>query len=434
MRKANRRTKQKPTPNVLHRFLLKVFVVILSVNIFTASIAAYVVDGGDATAKGGMSAALSTITAGIVNNFNKVMGFFDVQMAAMDAALASAFKFENESIVSAMKVLTKQSSVSANMVAENIVKAAQTEAAFEQAETQKRRIIEANENHGVPAQGYKVCTVLAQRKQVESTSENNKKSVPSLVSNTIYAAPGTYGQPYKVQQEMNMNHSAKYCTPEQAASGYCNKVTNEAGWDLQMSTLFTPTTDDTNVFSAQNALINNMVGLPDVPLPNTMQGSPTASRYLDAKQNKDALISPAIYSLKSIQAEFAGIATPDSSVKLSPIRAIDEQVKRYLGSGTEYTEWNKVLVGASEAGIMKEILQIQALELYLKARQFHQNEREEMLLAGIVAATQKLMDAKNGGSMSGTTTESDAQKRKLDARQITSEFARKQVLGSTAPN
>lgn len=429
MRKANRRNKHRHTPNVVKRLLVKLCIIFFSVNIFTASFAVWIWDGADASAKGGMAAALSTITTGIVNNYTKVMGYFDAQMLAMDAALSSAFKLENESIVSAMKVLTKQSSVSANMVAENIVKAAQTEAAVEQAETQKKRILDANENYGVAAQGYKVCTVLAQRKQVESTSVNNKKSVPTMISNTVYAASGGFGNPYKVQQEMNENHSAKYCTPEQAASGYCSKVTTEAGWDLQMSTLFTPTTDDTNVYSAQNALINNMVGLPDIASPTNMQGTPLASRYLDAKQNKDALISPAIYSLKSIQSEFAGISSTDSSVKLSPIRAINEQVRRYLGSGTEYQEWNKVLVGASESGIMKEILQIQALDLYLKMRQFHQYEREEMLLAGIVATTQKLLSDRSGGSMTGTTSESDAQKRKLDARAITNSFARKQVMG-----
>jgi len=435
MRKSNRRSKNKPTLSIFQRFLFKLVAIIFSINLFTASIAAYVVDGGDATAKVGMAAAFQTVTQAIVSNYNKVMSFFDAQMAAMDSALASAFKLENENIVSAMKVLTKQNSVSANMVAENIVKSAQTEAAFEQAEKQKQRIIDANENHGVAAQGYKVCTVLAQRKQVEKTAQNNKASVPNLVSNTLYAPPGSYGQPYAVQQEMNSNHSAKYCTPEQAASGYCDRVTEEAGWDMQMSTLFTPTVEGSTVFDAQNALINNMVGLPDLAVPKSMQGSPLSSRYLDAKQNKDALISPAIYSLKSIQAEFAGISTTDSATKISPIRAIDEQVKRYLGSGKEYMEWNKVLVGASEPGVMKEILQIQALELYLKVRQYHQYEREEMLVAANLAVTQKRLDAQSGARMVGTITANDAQKSKIDARAIKSEFAKKQMLGnsSTSP-
>lgn len=432
MRKSNRRSKNKSAPSAAQKFILRLIAIIFSINLFASSIAAYVVDGGDGTAKVGMAVSLQTITAAIVSNYSKVMSFFDVQMAAMDAALAAAFKLENESIVSAMKVLTKQSSVSANMVAENIVKSAQTEAAFEQAEKQKQRIIDANENHGVAAQGYKVCTVLSQRKQVEKTVQNNKKSVPDLVSNTIYAQPGAYGNPYLVQQEMNSNHSAKYCTPEQAASGYCDRVTEEAGWDMQMSTLFTPTVEGSTVFDAQNALINNMVGLPDTAIPKSMQGTPMASRYLDAKQNKDALISPALYSLKSIQAEFAGISTTDSATKISPIRAIDEQVKRYLGSGKEYLEWNKVLVGASEPGVMKEILQIQALELYLKVRQYHQYEREEMLVAGNVAVAQKRLDMSNGGLMVGTITASDAQKSKIDARAIKSEFAKRQVLGNSA--
>lgn len=430
MRKSNKRGRNKSSPSIARNFLLKVFAVVFSINLFASSLAAVVVDGGDATATVGMSTALQTITSAIVSNYTKVMAFFDVQMAAMDAALAAAFKLENESIVSAMKVLTKQSSVSANMVAENIVKSAQTEAAFEQAEKQKQRILDANENHGVAAQGYKVCTVLSQRKQVEKTVQNNKNAVPDLVSNTIYAPPGSYGQPYAVQQEMNANHSAKYCTPEQAASGYCDRVTEEAGWDMQMSTLFTPTVEGSTVFDAQNALINNMVGLPDIAVPKSMQGTPLSSRYLDAKQNKDALISPALYSLKSIQSEFAGISTTDSATKISPIRAIDEQVKRYLGSGKEYMDWNKVLVGASESGVMKEVLQIQALELYLKVRQYHQYEREEMLVAANLAVAQKRLDMQGEGRTTGTITASAAQKAKIDARAIKTEFAKKQILGN----
>lgn len=194
------------------------------------------------------------------------------------------------------------------------------------------------------------------------------------------------------------------------------------GWDLMTSTLFTPTTTDSTVYDAQNALINNMVGLPDAPIADSLKGSPTASNYLTLKQKKDAIVSPAINSLKSIQAEFTGMESPDSGSKVSPMKAVDEQVKRYLGSGPEYQSWNQTLTSGSESGIMKEILQVQALDLHLLMRQYKQYEREEMLLAGIVASTQQLVDRSQGKTAKGYRTDTESNRARLDARETSRSF------------
>ncbi|WP_139161879.1 hypothetical protein [Acinetobacter baumannii] len=403
--------------------MIKGIAIVLSINVFMVSYAAYVVDGGDGTARVGMSAALQTIQNAITDNFTKVMNFFDVQMAAMDSLFASTFKLSNETTTSAMKVLVKQSSLSANLLSENIVNNAQQQASIIQAENQKKRIIDANEKYGLPAQGHKVCTVLAERTEITKAVAGNKKAVPSVIGETVYASAGSFGNPQEVMQKMNDDHSSLYCTPEQSASGYCDRVSDQAGWDLMTSTLFTPTVEGTAVYAAQNALINNMVGLPDAALPKGSQLSPSSSNYLDAKQNKDALISPAIYSLKSIQAEFTGMATTESGGAISPLKAIDDQVKRYLGSGPEYQDWNKTLVVASESGVMKEILQISALRLHLLQRKYFQQEREEMVLAGLVASTQKLLEIKTGNGTFGTVSASENAKIKSDAQKISRGFA-----------
>lgn len=399
--------------------IMKVTALTASLSFFGFASAVYIVDGADATATVAMQPAMLATNTSITTNFQSVVAVFESSMNAMDVAVSNAFKLENQMVMDAVKVLTKQSSVSANILAENTVQNAQAEASVLEADKKKERILQTNETYGVNGQGYKVCTVLSERQQIENAAVNNKNSVPSQTTNTVYASAGGYGDPHKVKQAMNENHSMKYCTSEQAASGYCDRVTGESGWDLLASTLFTPTVEGSPVYDAQNALINNMVGLPDRPMPKTAQGSPNASKYLASKQNKDAIISPAIYSLKSIQAEFTGLGSPDSGAKIIPIVSINDQVRRYLGSGEEYMNWNKVLVGASEHGVMKELLQIQALQLYLKARQYHQGEREEMLLAGLVAATQKSLAVKNGeSSYGGNISESEKQKLKVEAREI----------------
>lgn len=421
MRKNRRNSRNKDQK----KSVPKLTSICLAVCVTTVSYAA-LVNGGEATAKAGITAMLASVYTVITEQYAKVMGVFNAQMAAMDVAVTTAYQIENEQVSSAFKVFVKQMSVSSNLLAENTVKVAQTEASIEQARMQKDRIIETNERLGSQGQGHKVCTVLNERKNASQVANTNAKNVPSLISDTVYAASGTYNNPHRVQVEMNLDHSMNYCTPEQAASGFCSAVTEKAGWDVQASTLFTPTTEGSDVFKAQNSLINNMVGLPDPALPEALKGSPTASNYLHMKQKKDAIISPAINSLKAIQAEYAGLSTSDSVSGVSPIRAIDEQVKRYLGSGDEYKSWNQTLVAGSESGIMKELLQVQALDLYLQARQYKQYEREELLLAGIVASTQNAVDAKSGGASSADV---ESKKQKLAARSITTQFYDAQGLG-----
>lgn len=413
--------------NKFKKIAFKATVLTSSLMLFGFATAAYVVDGGNATATVAMQPANVATGSGITASFSSLLTSFQTSMTKMDTELALSFKIENQNIIDAIKVLTKQSSVSANLLGENAVQNAQTEASILQADKQKDRFLKSMDTYGSAGQGYKVCTVLAEREQIEETVKGNKDSIPSTTTNTVYATAGSYGSPHDTQQAMNLNHSSKYCTSEQASSGYCDKTTDEAGWDIMMSTLFTPTTEGSTVYDAQNALINNMVGLPDIESPKAAQGTPSASQYLSAKQNKDAIISPAIYSLKSIQAEFNGMSTTDAQGKIIPILAINDQVKRYLGGGKEYNDWNKVLIGASEHGLMKEILQIQALQLYLKARQYHQGEREEMLLAGIVAATQKNLAKKNGGGGNSNLSESDQKKLELSARESKVKFLKAQM-------
>lgn len=415
--KRNRNKRRSTTP----KFNVKTLALVVSIGFTGASSAALLSDQSWMSPIA-ITASLQTAFKAILEQATKVVDAFDTQMRSMDIAIAGAMKFETEQVSSAMRVFVKQMSVSSNMLAENSVKLAQGEVAVEQARIQKDRILETNEKLGSRGQAHKVCTVLSERQVIAKTVSNNNKSVPVLVSSTVHATPGAFGNPHKTQMEMNADHANYYCTPEQASAGYCSSASPQAGWDVQMSTLFTPTVTGSNVFEAQNALINNMIGLPDAPLPNSFKGSPTASNYLALKQRKDAIISPAINSLKTIQAEFAGMGDPHSAAKISPIKAIDDQVKRYLGSGDEYKSWNQSLVAATEEGVMKELLQVMALDLYLQVRQYKQYEREEVLLAGIVASKQHHIDKNNGLDTGAFSNSSDREKARLEARTALANF------------
>jgi hypothetical protein len=110
--------------------------------------------------------------------------------------------------------------------------------------------------------------------------------------------------PHKAQEAMLQAHN-EFCTTSQAASGLCGAAGENAGLSLQASTLFTTAAPDTAMARAQNALINNMVGLPDAPIDGRIAKTSAGQDYVMAKLAKDALTSPAITSLKAIQAQYS---------------------------------------------------------------------------------------------------------------------------------
>lgn len=387
----------------------------------TVSYSAKIWDGADGVASPAITTAMQSVSAAITTTAQQIRANFSAQMTAMDTAVAVAIEYQKNSINSAVRVWTKQKSVTANEVALNDVNNSKKKMATLQAQMQTDRMRETIENKGSYGQGHKTCTVLTGRKETEDIVNKGRESTPYLVSSTVVASPGSFSDPYSTFKDLNDNHSLKYCTQSQANSGYCSVSADKQGWDIMTSTLFTPTVSGSDVYEAQNALINNMVGLPDAPIPKQLVAAPNASNYILLKQRKDAIVSPAIHSLKSIQSEFLGTESPDHGTKISPVSAINKEVARYLGSGDEYQAWNKTLVTNSERGVMKELLQVQALDLYLLARQYHANEREELLLSGIVAASQQL-NSRNSDSGGEFRTGDDYQRSLQDAKKIQTDF------------
>lgn len=384
-------------------------------SVTTSALAALLVDSPPIITTAAKTAQ-ATIDAGIKANHQAIKTAFEVDMTLMDKATSLALQDENNRITSAIAIWTKQKSLSDNIVAENQVNLHKKTAAVTQAIEQKNRVRKAEEDFGSQGQGHKVCVVTSERNRAATITEENAQSVPQRISNEIYGAPGAWGDPYKAKYDILSEHKANYCTADQARTGYCAKPGDNAGLNLQGSTLFTPTTIGSDIHDAQNSMINIMVGAPDRPVAKDFANTPSAVTYTAAKAHKDTLISPALYSLKAIQAEFVPVAGHQGNT-VSPIKAIDDQVARYLGEGEEYKSWNKTLVSGSERGIMKELLQVKALDLYLTARQYKQNERQELLLAAILAAEQAHLDkAQSSSGTGGASTQ--AERYRAEAKRV----------------
>lgn len=308
-----------------------------------------------------------------------------------DTTISNDLTNQRNDVIDAIKVLTKQKNVVGNAITDTMTRTAQSQAstyqAFEIAAKQKEAALE----YGATGQGYKNCGVLAQRNQTASNQKAARDSVVTRISTEIKAAPGTYADPIKAQKEMLAEHHEKFCTPDQQASNLCGSG-SAPGLSLQAATLFTEAVSGTDVHQAQNALINNMVGLPDRAINERVASTPEGEKYLAEKLAKDAKISPAINSLKAIQSEFTSIKTDDahSSDGVPLISQFRKEVNRYLGFDDEYKEWNKALTSQEERGVLKEILQVKALKLAIGERIYRSNERKEALLASLVSMEQEL--------------------------------------------
>ena len=65
---------------------------------------------------------------------------------------------------------------------------------------------------------------------------------------------------------------------------------------------------------------------------------------------------------------------------------LKNDVSRYFGSGDEYKQWSKTLVGQTEKGVLKEILTIKALRLFQQSEKYQQLMQLEAMVAANVAA------------------------------------------------
>lgn len=317
-------------------------------------------------------------------------------LRALDSNLSFGIKKQQEDITTAIKILTKQEAVSAQGISDNAHKNAQSLVTAYQAVKQSEQMKKAQFEFGTHGQAFKACEVLGDREQAQQDNKSADSSILSKVGSEVIAAPGVYMNPHKAQEAMLQAHN-EFCTTSQAASGLCGSVGPNGGLSLQASTLFTTAAPDTAMARAQNALINNMVGLPDAPIDAKIAKTSAGQDYLMAKLAKDALTSPAITSLKAIQAQYSPVAgggsnSHDSNTKLAPIQHLEKSVARYLGSGKEYKDFAKSQAIKDERGLMVDGL-IQSTErLNLQYQQYKSNERKEAVLAALVSTESKLTD------------------------------------------
>ena len=337
-------------------------------------------------------------------------------LASMDLAVKAAMEYQTGNVIAAVDVMTAQKALTGKQLSTAVKNNTQVQAQALQEINRSKRIKEAMRTYGAQGAGYKACQVHDQRVEINAATESVEVAVPEMVKSEVTARPGKYASRKDAMATRLALHNKYYCTADQAATGLCAKEGARAGKSLSAQTLFEPSSYQTQAYRDKSAFINNMVGLPDDPVPKALANSVQGQAYSDLKRRKDAIKSTAIASLKSIQAQWStvpalepedkanrnlnanNIGNTESQQLANDAPANDpnapqplfvqlkNDASRYLGGGEEYKEWSKTLAALEEKGLLTELVKVKALRLKAQAEKNKQYTRIEAMLAANVAA------------------------------------------------
>lgn len=355
-------------------------------------------------------------TTFLTKGFTVHTATIQASLASMDVAVKAAMEFQTGNIIAAVDVMTAQKALTGKQLSTAVKNNSQVQAQAMQEVNRTKRVKDALKVYGVQGAGYKACEVHDKRVDINVATESVDVAVPEMVKSEVTARPGKYTSRKDAMATRLALHNKYYCTADQAATGLCGAEGERAGKSLAAQTLFEPSSYQSQAYRDKSALINNMVGLPDDPVPKALANSVQGQAYSDLKRRKDAIKSTAIASLKSIQAQWstvpsiepedkgntnlsastvgntekqqlANAAPADDPNAPKPLAVqIKADVDRYLGGGEEYKEWSKTLAGLEEKGVLTELVKNKALRLYMQAEKYKQYSRMEAMLASNVAA------------------------------------------------
>lgn len=301
-------------------------------------------------------------------------------IATVDAQLTALMKLNDQRVLSALAVLTKQKALGGNIIADTERKSTQQVANGLRVLASLKHIRTARIEYGPEfGQGYNPCKVSNERTELSTQNAKATERVNIIVKN-MYAAPGKYAGNISESKQQLLRDISNYCTPDHVKSGLCETVGKYPGLALNASVMFTYDGIGNEYDLARTTFINTIVGTPDPAVPKSEAKTPEAQEYALAKQEKDALISPALATLANLQSNYSSID------KNRPIMSqYKNQAQRYFGDSKENINWNKVLTAQTERGLLVEQLKIKALSLSLQAKQYKEYELMESQIAVLLA-------------------------------------------------
>lgn len=342
-----------------------------------------------------------------------------------DTTMKESIKKATGLILEGRRVLTAQESITTGELVQAIGTNTEQEIAIRNAVDTSREMAEVQKEFSTFSTGLRNCDVITERERVARVDRDTKTQAMTQSSNgSVTARAGHYANKNEALATRLALHDAKYCTKEQAESGLCTGEAPRAGNSLLASTLFKPAEQGDENDQDKDALINNMVGLPDDPTPQGLSNSALGIAYEDAKRQKDSLKSIGIYALKYVQAQTTGGTVADhdhehesagkekattekekvsanadtKSTDQTPEVAnekdtsysglVRKDVEKHFGGGDSYITRRKYIASATEKGVLVEMNKASGL---LKKQLADLIEKEQIKLSLTAGQTVAMM-------------------------------------------
>lgn len=306
----------------------------------------------------------------------------------MVTAINQQNTLNEQRIMSALKVQTKQISVNADRESANTRQVMQAVSSAMIAQDTALRAQKVMEDFGATTgQGYDACTELVKSSAVAS-GYGAATNVSAMVGG-IDAAPGVYKDKSQTLAKRVNEHKQYFCTPSEKEAGLCSTVGVAAGESLQFSTLFKESNSSDVTSRAKDAFINNVFGLSSQPIDPAKAKTPEATAAQRDKMRMDGYKSVAMTSLKTIQAMNQSQSdTPPlgngSYGNVGFFSSLKDKVDQYAG-GKDYARWEQSLAVQSERGLLINLAKMAATKLYVSSVEYDQYERMEANLSVLLA-------------------------------------------------
>lgn len=310
---------------------------------------------------------IPNVVSGVTQSFAQLQGTITSDIIVMSNTHPSMIDGTTDSINAAIKVATEQEALGAQLVAENAIQTKQALAASYQAGQVQANIAEKLVNYGSRGQGVSPCLVMAENKVLDTAFRVAADNAKAKVEDTDNA-PGRL-MPSK---EAAVNHRAaihnKFCSESEVAQGVqCNGVSSLPAADQNAAILTTSKAPGSLASQASIAYRQNLLGKPDIALPESVGQTPAGQAYLMATNRKSALNSFPAMSLSYIEA--MNELNPDLKDKdgnpMSANDALLETVGRYYG-GKDSKEWQEKMIQQQPRGLLAETARMEGLSLYMQ--------------------------------------------------------------------
>lgn len=282
-------------------------------------------------------------------------GTLSAQVTLLGTNLTRERSLTLEMLLGAMKVYTKQVSVSGDRVQTTARSSQQAHASAVTEQDRRDSIVKAKEDYSYETgQGVNACqTISTMSGAVESLGSTTQTAKAQF--RALDVAPGK-ATPIAEAVKARLDHSKK----------------------TDAAVLLDPSASDDD----KKIVIQHLAGLPMPVASPSMSGAEKDVAMLRARR-VEALRSPALASLTAVAAMTSKTGHLADDDAQAPVQWLDSLVDQY-GGGSKHQAWSNALAGQSERGLMMELSRLRAMSLRVRQLKAEQSARITALFATMV--------------------------------------------------